>query len=171
MLTSRDEVIIARIGAAVEGRKRDVLSTDWRRGNRPHEWRRTVAFTAPFGVSCELVYRGDGRLPEREVAAQLIVTLDGRGWRALRWDWRPERPHTNRVGPPELRGLVMFGGVHAFVDNAPLGLSAFQSCNLPVCRPWSVTPPSFADLVQAVCVSLRVEGLMLEAPPWSPRLI
>ena len=169
----RDEAfILDEMRRAVDGEKVAGEPTGWAGDTHADQ----MSCVAPFlaleteAATAQLVFRMRRLRPDRDCSATLVVTHQGRDFRAWRMDWRPNTSHLNRVGPADLRGADVETGVHGFADNAVYGLARMQADNLPVCRPVD-EPHDFSAFVRAVCAMLRVTLTEpIPEPPWSPRL-
>jgi len=110
--------------------------------------------------------------PDARVTFQLTMDVDGKDFRIARIDWRPRQPHTNRVGPPTLRGLTAYTSIHDFPENADLGLEAMQTGNLPVVKKIDPEPADFNELLAYLSVTFGVENASeIPVPPWSQQLV
>ncbi|NKM69197.1 hypothetical protein [Rhizobium laguerreae] len=110
--------------------------------------------------------------PDTRVTFQLTIDIDGTDYRIARIDWRPRQPHTNKVGPPALRGLTAWTSIHDFPENAELGVETMQKNNLPIVKKIDPEPPNFNELLAYLHVTFRLENASgIPVPPWSQQLI
>ncbi|WLR92966.1 hypothetical protein [Shinella zoogloeoides] len=109
--------------------------------------------------------------PDARVTFQLAIDIDGTDFRIARIDWRPRQPHTNKIGPPGLRGLTAYTSVHDFPENADLGLETMQKNNLPIVKKIDPEPPDFNELLSYVRVTFKLDNASeIPVPPWSLQL-
>ena len=110
--------------------------------------------------------------PDERVTFQLIMDINGANYRIARIDWRPRQPHTNRLGPPELRGISALTSIHDFPENAALGLELMQTGNLPVVKPIEPEPEDFNGLLHYLRDTFHLANATdIPAPPWAPQLL
>lgn len=147
------------------------------------EWRahedqfRFVVTLEVEGVTLEgFLLRGQciREIPDRCVMFQLDYLYPGfRRGPAMRIDWRPQNPHTNKnIGPADLRFLIIEGShIHPFDHNCSLGIERIVAENLPIAAPLNPDPTDFGALVREVGKAFNIEGLeAVSVPPWEPRL-
>lgn len=110
--------------------------------------------------------------PDNRVTFQLTIDIDGTDFRIARIDWKPRQPHTNRVGPPALRGLTAYTSIHDFPENADLGIETMQKNNLPIIKKIDPEPHNFNELLSYLRVTFRLENASeIPVPPWSQQLM
>ncbi|MBY3582197.1 hypothetical protein HJA77_13625 [Rhizobium bangladeshense] len=110
--------------------------------------------------------------PDARVTFQLAIDIDGADFRIARIDWRPRQPHTNKLGPPELRGITAYTSIHDFAENADLGVENMQKNNLPIIKKIEPEPANFNELLGYLRVTFRLENaLEIPVPPWSQQLV
>ncbi|MBB4004446.1 hypothetical protein [Aurantimonas endophytica] len=170
-----EESILASLATAYEAPKIALPPIDWKVDRQNARYLRVpiVCDCAPvdlLGVS--IVGTAWTDEPDERVTFQLIMDVNGTNYRIARIDWRPRQPHTNRVGPAELLGLMAMTSIHDFPENAALGLEAMQAGNLPVVKPIDPEPDSFNALLQYLRDTFQLDNAMdIPAPPWAPQLL
>lgn len=123
-----------------------------------------------FGVSITGTAWADQ--PDERITFQLMVDIQGLDYRVARVDWRPRQPHTNKLGPPGLRGRTVMTSVHDFPENATVGLDKMQSMNLPIAKAIEPEPQDFAGLLVYVRDIFHLQNAIdIPEPPWAPMLI
>ncbi|WP_438750006.1 hypothetical protein [Pararhizobium sp. O133] len=109
--------------------------------------------------------------PDERVTFQLAMDVDGTDFRIARIDWRPRQPHTNKLGPPELRGVTAYTSIHDFPENAALGIEEMQKHNLPIIKKIDPEPPNFNELLAYVRDTFKLNNALdIPVPPWSQEL-
>lgn len=110
--------------------------------------------------------------PDARVTFQLTMDVDGNDFRIARIDWRPRQPHTNKIGPPGLRGLTAYTSIHDFPENAALGIEEMQKNNLPIVKKIDPEPPNFNELLAYLRVTFKLDNASeIPVPPWSLQLV
>ncbi|MCJ2034536.1 hypothetical protein [Methylobacterium sp. J-068] len=169
----RDEAaILEEMRLAVDGQKVGGEPTGWAGDAHADQMSMVLPFLSTLTqiATVRLVFRMRRSRPDRDCSATLVVTYKGADFCAWRMDWRPNAPHTNPTGPPELRGLEVETGVHDFHLNATLGLVRMHTEKMPICRPVD-PPPNFPAFARAVYAMLNITPTEpTPDPPWSPRL-
>ena len=163
--------IIARMRQALGERKRAILPTAWRVGNRVGKL--IVPMACQCGVvGVQLHVTAWETRPDEDVSFMLCLDEPEETWPIARIDWRPVHPHVNAL-PGPLKGLLTDGtGLHALEDNVLYGLNTMKTKNLPVCRPVVPNPPDWPTALTYVRDTLIIDNIEgLPSPPWSPTLL
>lgn len=163
------DAILARMRQALAEPKIVAGTLVWRPGNRP---RKLVLAALAEGrtLNAELRISAVTDLPDEDMSFQLSLAEPADTFPITRFDWRPPRAHTNRVG--QQRGVTSFTGLHPFEDNAALGFSAMVANNLPISLPVAPEPGDFGQAVAYVCATFNFAFRNpLPTPPWSRSLI
>lgn len=107
--------------------------------------------------------------PDRNVTFELVVRNVGgvRRLKLARFDWRSIKgTHTNRVGPPGLKGKrVPETHLHEFELNWLAAENRMRGGNLPVARPIVENPQTFEQVREFVGKSFRINNIELVTPP------
>ena len=163
------DAILARMRQALAEPKIVTGAPVWRQGNRPRKLVLAALAEGPT-LNAELHITAVVDLPNEDMSFQLCLAEPSDMFPIARFDWRPPRAHTNRVGPH--RGLTSFTGLHPFEENAALGLSAMVANNLPISLPIDPEPADFGQAVAYVCATFNLAFRNeLPTPPWSLSLI
>lgn len=169
------KAILERMQAAYEADKQALSPLDWKPDHQRERILRMpiVCDCSPadvIGVSIiGTAWKDD---PEERVSFQLCIDVRGTDFRIARVDWRPRQPHTNRHGPPGLRGLTVDTSIHDYPENAALGLSKMQAGNLPIVKPIEPEPDDFKGLLHYLRDTFRLKNALdIPVPPWSKPLI
>lgn len=168
-----EEEILQDMRLAFDAEKNAGEPTGWRSGSHPDSLRMTVPLDVQAKTvgTASLLFRAVQRSPDKNASISLIATIQGRDLRAWRMDWKPIHPHTNLLGPRELRGLTSHTGIHDFECNARLGLTHMQTGDLPLCIPVEDEPHDFGAFVRYALRKLRVSQTEpILDPPWSATL-
>lgn len=168
-----EQLILNIMQAAYEAPKTALGPLGWRPDRQKARYlRMPIACDCGFditGVSITVTAWADE--PDERIAFQLHIDIDGNDYRIARVDWRPRQPHTNKLGPPDLRGTSPYTSIHDFPENASLGLDVMQSKNLPVAKPIDPEPPDFYKLMLYIGDTLKIQNTgEIPEPPWAPVL-
>lgn len=163
------DAILARMRQVLAEPKTIAGTLAWRQGNRPRKLV-LVALAEGQTLNAELHITAVADLPDEDVSFQLCLAEPSDTFPITRFDWRPPRAHTNKVGSH--KGVTSFTGVHPFEENASLGFANMVAGNLPVSLPVAPEPGDFEQAVAYVCATFNLAFQnSLPTPPWSLSLI
>jgi hypothetical protein len=111
-----------------------------------------------------------GQVPKDGLGEDMVLMLQallaGR-WRPIeRFEYQPLRGHLNPRDRRDFPSRIADGVSHAhrFMENAVLGLTAFEENNLPLARPLEPPPSSLNDFRRIVSDAINIPDLI--AVPW-----
>jgi hypothetical protein len=151
---------------AYEAPKTAIPPIDWKQDRQRARYLRVPIVcdcgpNEPIGVSILGTAWTDE--PDARVTFQLAIDLNGTDYRIARVDWRPRQPHTNKVGPPGLRGITAYTSIHDYLENAALGV---RSCKKTICL-------SSRKLIQSPLILTNFSHIFLlhsgSKRPWKSR--
>jgi hypothetical protein len=150
--------------------KRITRDIGWVKGNRPHEIRLTASLWNDDDLALELAGRADGRKQDRDVRFSIALSTTSATLIFGAIDWRPPKPHTNRLGPPHLK-LRTFSGSHIHRLDDNISLPDSQFLQLPVVDELLPDPTDYDELLTRVGLEFGIVGCeRIGRPEWSTLL-